>query len=332
MNHIDAQQDELLQSAALAADKGNVDELDRILEEAPQVLQARDSEGKTLLILACQAATGNLALPPVPGRREQHAAVDRILTAGADPSMSDHGGFAPLHAATMTGNLDLARRLLDAGAPREGRLMGAEGGSPLALALFYAKNEMAQMLADPPVPDNLRTATALGRNLDRFVDGDHLSPQAPEGVDFYRLLPIFPEWNRTNSRQELLDEALTWSARNDQCESMAILVEMGADVNANPYRGTPLLWAVYDDRVTAAIWLLDHGADPDLRHDFGGAEHGKSAVAMHLAAQFGSLKCLRLLLDRGADPSIKDAAFGGTPLGWSQHSGMETSIAMLTRQ
>ena len=243
--------------------------------------------------------------------------------------MSDDGGFAPLHAATMTDNLDLARRLLDAGAPREGQLMGAKGGSPLALALFYAKNEMAQMLADPPAPDNLRTAAALGRNFDRFVDGDNLSLQAAEGVDFYRPLPIFPEWNRTNNRQELLDEALTWSARNDQCESMATLVEMGADVNANPYRGTALLWAAYDDRVTAATWLLDHGAEPDLRHDFGGAEHGKSAVAMHLAAQHGSLKCLELLLHRGADPSIKDAAFGGTPQGWAQHSGAETSIAML---
>ena len=114
--------------------------------------------------------------------------------------------------------------------------MGADGGSPLALALFYAKTEMAQMLADPAVPDNLR----------------------------------------------------------------------------------------------AAAWLLDHGADPDRRHDFGGAEHGKNAVAMHLAAQFGSLKCLELLLHRGADPSIKDAAFEGTPLGWARHAGAETSIALLS--
>lgn len=322
MNDADAREREL-QSAALAAENGNLDELDRILGESPQVLEARDSEGQTLLILACRSATGNCALPPVPGKREQHAAV-------ADASVSDHGGFAPLHAAAMTGNLDLARRLIDAGAPREGRLMGALGGSPLALGLFYAKTEMAQMLAAPAVPDNLRAAAALGRSLDRFVDGDDLSPQAAEGVDFYRPLALFPEWKRNCNRQELVDEALTWAARNGQCESMATLVEMGADVNANPYRGTALLWAVYDDRVTAAEWLLDYGADPDLRHDFGGAEHGKGAVAMHLAAQFGALKCLELLLNRGADPTIQDAAFGGSPLGWAQHAGTETSIALLT--
>ena len=316
--------------AARAADEGDLDELERILRVAPQILQARDSESQTLLILACRAATGNCALPPVPGTPGQHAAVDRILAAGADLSASDDSGFAPLHAAAGTGNLNLGRRLLDAGAPRQGQLMGAKGGSPLAFSLFYAKTEMAHMLADPPVPDNLRTAAGLGRSLDRFIDGDDLSPQAAEGVDFYRPLPIFPEWNRSNSRQELIDEALTWAARNGQCESKATLVEMGADVNANPYRGTPLLWAVYDDRVVAVAWLLDHGADPDLRHDFGGAGHGVSAVAMHLAAQFGSVNCLQLLLERGADSTIKDGAFGGTPLGWAKHSGNEASIALLT--
>jgi len=277
-----AQQEKLLQSAAVAAREGSIDELGHILRQSPEVLDARDSEGQTLLILACKAATGDMALPPVPSTPGQLAAVDRILAAGANPSVSDNSGLAPLHTAAGTGNQDIARRLLDAGAPREGRLMGVDGGSPLAFSLFYAKTEVAQLLADPPVPDNLRTAAALGRSLDRFIDGHGLTPEASEGVDFYRPFPIFPEWNRTNSRQELLDEALSWAARNGQCESMAALVKVGADVNANPYRGTPLLWSVYDDRANAAAWLLDHGADPDLRHDFGGAGHGNSAAAMHL--------------------------------------------------
>ena len=113
---------------------------------------------------------------------------------------------------------------------------------------------------------------------------------------------------------------------------MAALVQLGADVNANPYRGTPLLWAVYSDRLAASTWLLDHGADPDLRHDFGGAGHGENAVAMHLAAQYGAMGCLRLLLDRGADPGIVDAAHGGTPLGWAQFSGTEAAVATSTAE
>jgi ankyrin repeat protein len=127
----------------------------------------------------------------------------------------------------------------------------------------------------------------------------------------------------------LLDEALSWAARNDRCEAMAALVGLGANVNSNPYRGTPLLWAIYADRVSAAAWLLDHGADPNLRHDFGGAGHGVGAVAMHLAAQYSCLKCLRLLLERGADRTIKDAAYGGTPLEWAEENGAADAVALL---
>jgi ankyrin repeat protein len=306
-----------------------VSALEQILRDSPELLQERDGEGHTLLGLACKTATGEVALPPKSGTPEQHAAVDLLLAAGADASAAAHNGWAPLHTAAMTGHLDLARRLLAAGASREGRLMGARGGSPLALALFYAQTKMAEFLADPPVPDNLRTAAALNRPIDRFVSGEGLTPQAAEGTDFYRPLEVFPVWERSNSRQELLDEALSWAARNDAREAMEALVRLGADVNSNAYRGTPLLWAIYGDRVAAATWLLDHGADPDLRHDFGGREHGRSAVAMHLAAQYSCLKCLRLLLDRGADASIKDAAYHATPLGWAEYGGAAEAAAML---
>ena len=162
-------------------------------------------------------------------------------------------------------------------------LYGKKGGSPLSYALFYAKAYMGEVLV-PVYADNLRAAAALGKHLDRFVDGVELTPDAYRGLDFYAP-EFFPTWNRTRSRQEVLDEALSWAARNNQCDSMAALVALGADINANPFRGTPLLWACYSDKVEAAAWLLDHGADPDLRHDWGGEGHGVDAVAMHLAAQ-----------------------------------------------
>jgi ankyrin repeat protein len=322
-----------LAEAMGAVGRADVVALARLLDAAPGLLDARDDEGRTLLYKACDEATGHVAIPPVAGTPEQHAVVDELLQRGADPSAATNGGWAPLHAAAMAGHADLARRLLAAGARRDGALMGTRGGSPLALALFYAKTEVAELLAHPPVPDNLRAAAALGRPLDRFIErsseGDRLTAQASEGTDFYRPLPGFPTWDRTSQRQELLDEALSWASRNDRCESMARLVALGADVNANPYRGTPLLWAVYSDRVAAATWLLDHGADPNLRHDFGGPQHGKAAVALHLAAQYSCLQCLRLLLDRGADPTIEDAAYHATPLGWAEHSGAAASAALL---
>ncbi len=309
-----------------AADLGA---LEAAYRSHPSGLSARGPNGETLLAVACMAVTTDVALPPRDGGPAAHQVVDWLLEAGADPSVADARGWAPLHCAAMAGNRALARRLSAAGAPKEGRLLGASGGSPLALALFYAQTEVADLLAQPAVPDNLRHAAALGRSLERFVVGDGLTDAARTGLDFYRPSAAFPVWERSLERQEVLDEALSWAARNGHVQTLVSLVDLGADLNANAYRGTALLWAIYGDRVDAARWLLAHGADPDLRHDFGGAEHGKQAVAMHLAARYGSMRCLPLLLERGADRTIRDGAYGGPPLDWAEHGGSAEAAALL---
>ena len=319
-------QDALLQ-AATAANDGELDRLREIMAASPEVPTARDEHGRTLLDLACRAATGGIAIPLVPGTTEQHAAVDMVLAAGADPRAADNDGWTPLHTAGMAGHSDLARRLVAAGASVRADAYGQEGGSPLSYALFYAKAYMGDAL-EPVYPDNLRAAAALGRDLGRFVVGADLTDAAYGGLDFYAPV-FFPDWQRTCSRQEVLDEALAWASRNNQLGSMASLVDLGADVNANAFRGTPLLWACYADKVDAARWLLDHGADPDLRHDWGGEGHGVAAVAMHLAAQHNCVGCVRLLLDRGADPDIVDGAHGGTPAGWAEHGGADDTLKIL---
>ena len=162
-------QDVLTQAGAFARE-GNIEALENLLSSSPAVLTARDSEGRTLLDLACRAATGDIAIPLHPGTPEQHAAVDLILKAGADPSAADHDNWSPLHSAAMAGHTDLARRLVAAGASTEMNAYGKEGGSPLSYALFYAKAYMGEVLV-PVYPDNLRAAAALGDDLGRFVDG-----------------------------------------------------------------------------------------------------------------------------------------------------------------
>ncbi len=318
----------VLLQAARAADCGDLATLSRILRDSSEVLTLRDDDGESLLGLACRSATGQVAIPPDPGTAEQHAAVDAIIAAEADLDAQNNEGWAPLHSAAMAGHADLTKRLLAAGAKLDPGLYGTRGGTPLALALFYAKRDAAEQIAQPATPDNLRHAAALGRDLERFVRGDELSPQASEQLD-WAAPNWFPDWQRSLSRQEVLDEALTWAARNGRCEAMARLVEWGADVSSNAFRGTPLLWAIYSDDVPAATWLLDAGADPDLRHDFGGAGHGVNAVAMHLAAQHGGMACLRLLVERGADTTIVDGAHGGTPQGWAEFGGADEAAAYL---
>jgi hypothetical protein len=182
------------------------------------------------------------------------------------------------------------------------------------------------------VPDDLRTASALGdlAAVERWLtSGPSLATTAAAGFDFAGPPAYFPARATATDDRTVLDESLTWASRCGQVSAMARLVDAGADVNGNPYRGTPLLWAAFNDGLEPARWLLDHGADPDLRHDFGGSEHGRGATAMHLAAQYGSLRVLRLLLERGADPTIRDEAFGGTALDWARHDEQHEAVAIL---
>ena len=60
-----------------------------------------------------------------------------------------------------------------------------------------------------------------------------------------------------------------------------------------------------------------------------GEGHGVGAVAMHLTAQFDNIAALKLLLQRKADPTIKDGAFGATPLGWAQHNNADAAAKVL---
>ncbi|MET3808042.1 ankyrin repeat protein [Nakamurella sp. UYEF19] len=52
-------------------------------------------------------------------------------------------------------------------------------------------------------------------------------------------------------------------------------------------------------------------------------------TALHFAAGQGELEMTRLLLEAGADPTITDRRFGGTPLGWAEHFGRVETAELL---
>lgn len=67
--------------------------------------------------------------------------------------------------------------------------------------------------------------------------------------------------------------------------------------------------------IAAVTWLLAHGADLNGRWTSGGAH----VTPLHLAASRGHAEMVRLLLDAGADPSIRDSMHDGDALGWAEH-------------
>ncbi|GGR69861.1 serine/threonine protein kinase [Streptomyces humidus] len=101
--------------------------------------------------------------------------VDRLLRAGADPAMADADGTTPLYEACVQGAADVARRLLEAGAPpdAESAGVGAEG-TPLCAAACWGHVETVRTLLAHGADPGLREDHGTGPTpLEWAVKGRH---------------------------------------------------------------------------------------------------------------------------------------------------------------
>jgi ankyrin repeat protein len=275
--------------------------LAELLDRFPDLVVQRGTNGNDLLGMA-----GDLAIASL------------ILERGADPNRGNDYGWTKLHSAGYANDCDLARLMLAAGARTELFARG-DGGTPLVAALFWGHREVAVLLGREPV--NLRVAAGLGdlELIRRLAD----TPQAGAHRGFYRPHGGFPAWAPSDDPQEVLDEGLVWAAKSDRLAAIRLLVELGARVDSDPYRGTPLTWAAVNGHVRSVRTLVQLGADPNQRGTFGGPSHGEGVTAIHLAAQAGRREAVITLLELGADPLVADRLHGGTALGWARVGGHE---------
>ena len=265
----------------------------------PDLILQRGTNGNDLLGMA-----GDLAI------------VALLLERGADPNRGNDYGWTKLHQAGYANDCELARLMLEAGA-RTDLFARGDGGTPLVATLFWGHREVAGLLGREP--GNLRVAAGLGDlELIRELVG---TPEAGAHRGFYRPHGGFPAWQPSGDPQEVLDEALVWAAKSDRVEAIRLLVERGARVDADPYRGTALTWAAANGRLNSIRTLVGLGADPNQRGTFGGPSHGEGVTAIHLAAQSGRREAVTALLDLGADPLIHDKLHGGNALGWARVGG-----------
>ena len=72
--------------------------------------------------------------------------------------------------------------------------------------------------------------------------------------------------------------------------------------------------------------LLDSGEDPNRFNPVGGHSH---STPLHQAAGNGHLDVVKFLVERGAKLDVKDIVFGGTPAGWAAYAGKKEVEAYL---
>jgi ankyrin repeat protein len=293
-----------------AVEASDADALAALLDEHVDLVHARGTNGNDLLGMA--AANGDLS------------SVRLLLERGADVNRGNDHGWTPLHQAGYSNNGELACVLLARGARTDLGARG-DGGTPLVMALFWGHRDVAGLLGDEP--HNLRVAAGLGDVARiRELAG---TPAAGARRGFYRPHGGFPAWTPSDDPHEILDEALVWAAKSDRVDALRALVDLGADVDADPYRGTALTWAAVNGHTKSVQTLLDLGADPNRRGTFGGPDHGEGVTALHLAAQAGRVAVIRMLLDAGADPTIRETAHDAPPAGWAEYGGHPEAAALL---
>ncbi len=299
-------------AAFAALQSGDAAGFEALLRANPSLASERGTNGNTLLNLAVSLAGADLS------------PIEALLAAGADPKEGNDRGSTPLHQAAYANKPEIAVLLIEKGADLDAEAHGA-GGTPLIFALFWGHREVADLLGRHSVaPGNLRAAAGLGipELVDACFQADgSLTAAACAARGFYRPHSGFPDWQPSRDPQEVLDEALVWACKSGRLAVLDRLVRAGARLDADPYRGTPLIWAAVCNRTETVAWLLDRGADVNRKATFGGATHGQGVTALHMAAQYGHMGVVRLLVERGADRSIRDDLYQSTAEGGANFFG-----------
>jgi ankyrin repeat protein len=217
--------------------------------------------------------------------------VTRLLAAGADPNMERPNGATPLDWAVRLKEIDLVRLLLAQGADPNHR--DSTGATPFIRAgVMGAGNLVLLLLAhggDPTIQDQsgITVLYGIAANCNRDGDTVHLldtlvaagadpCPQDPSG------------WTVLHS-----------AARHDP-EVVAFLIAHGCDVNARwEFNGeTPLLKAIQQDQLESVQMLLQAGADPNAQSYEGAIPLVK---ALWQSCEYQTLEVCQLLLEYGAD-------------------------------
>jgi ankyrin repeat protein len=262
--------------------------------------------GCVLAIQTAQSAPGQLSQDYFNLLRNGDAAkLGDLLERGASANARDEAGNTALMQATAYADLRSMRLLVEHGA--EVNATNLDGANALMRAA--ADDDKLAFLLDKGA--DVRSRSALGNTVlmlaARPADSHHaVALLLAHGAD----PKATNHWGAT---------ALMAAAAGGDLESARLLIEHGAEVNAQPvpdragfiFGGgrSALTWAAYRGNVAMVKLLLDHGADVNAPAMLG--------TALAQAAWADRFEAAQLLLDRGAKVNQVSPSDGYMALHWA---------------
>jgi ankyrin repeat protein/L-ascorbate metabolism protein UlaG (beta-lactamase superfamily) len=243
------------------------------------------------------------------------------------PDEGDEFNSLPLHIAAASGNLEIARLLIEAGATVDAG--DSDETTPLCVAAGAGRGEMVALLIEKGADVNRRdrnggyslsfaaSAAKAGVVRQLLESGADLDYESPEG---FTLLQLSARRGLGDLFHLLLEKGhdvdagdnwgvtpLHWAVSRDDTSMIRALFARGANPSpASPKGETPLWRSVFRGKREVVEMLLAHGADVN-------AKVGNGWTPLFAAAYMGNADLATLLLGHRADPNLADAG-GLTPL------------------
>jgi ankyrin repeat protein len=261
---------------------------------------ARDADGLTALMIAA-------------GRGDE-AAVSELLAAGADVHTTEpRGGTTALHKACQGGNVNVVRRLVEAGCSVDAAA-ATTGHTPLWDALWYKYPDVVQFLLDKGA--GLGTKAYYGFTLEEHIRFEENVNPTEEAREKFRKARAIVEARVRADRQAADRQQLMAAVTRGDLATVRELLAKGAPVDErSPKQNgfndlhTPLLVACRDGHTEIARELIRAGADVNA------VEPTFGAVPLHKSVYNGHAGITQLLAEQpGIDLDFQGATNGYTPL------------------
>lgn len=206
--------------------------------------------------------------------------------------------ISPLHIAAKYGHLDIVKELIDRGAEVYSNPIASY--PPVILAAWKDQKEVVDFFLSE-IPEKANGTNGLGVTI-------HLA--ARQGwIDQVRK-HIEADPLAVHQRGWLGDTALHWSSHNGYVEIVELLLNAGADIEADEINwigGKPLHWASEHAPKVVKL-LLERGANVNARNIKKDSDLFEFTPLIMNASQGDDCsEATELLIAAGADPSLADA-------------------------